>query len=158
LVDQEPGTQALFSRAAEAAVTMADTELAEARTHAAEAEAERAEWETTAYRHANLWRNEQEASRRLLGQRQQMAEERFAWQERGDKAEARVAELEQQQAEQRAAVLREAADIAEEVALKRHQQHEIEREQGALDVMTELHRLADETATTPAEHTPQQPS
>lgn len=38
LVDQEPGTQALFSRAAEAAVTMADTELAEARARVAELE------------------------------------------------------------------------------------------------------------------------
>lgn len=45
----------------------------------------------------------------------------------------------------RAAVLREAADLAEDVAIKRHGQHEIEREQGALDVMTKLRRLAAET-------------
>ncbi|TGB06519.1 hypothetical protein [Streptomyces sp. MZ04] len=44
----------------------------------------------------------------------------------------------------RAAVLREAADVAECVAQKRHGQHEIEREQGALDVMAELRRMADE--------------
>lgn len=43
--------------------------------------------------------------------------------------------------DQRAALER-AADIAEEVALKRHRQHETEREQGALDVMTELRRMA----------------
>ncbi|MGQ3551738.1 hypothetical protein [Streptomyces rochei] len=47
-----------------------------------------------------------------------------------------------------AAVLREAADAAERVATLRHRQHEIEREQGALDVMTQLCRMADETATT----------
>ncbi|MFE6903816.1 hypothetical protein ACFVFJ_44545 [Streptomyces sp. NPDC057717] len=33
---------------------------------------------------------EEEASRRLLAQRQEMAEERYAWQERGDRAEAAV--------------------------------------------------------------------
>jgi hypothetical protein len=46
-----------------------------------------------------------EASRRLLEQRQEMAAERFAWQERGDRAEARVRELEAG----RAAVLEEVA-------------------------------------------------
>ncbi len=35
-----------------------------------------------------------ETSRRLLEQRQEMAAERFAWQERGDRAEARVRQLE----------------------------------------------------------------
>ncbi|MFE7899213.1 hypothetical protein ACFU3E_17120 [Streptomyces sp. NPDC057424] len=44
----------------------------------------------------------------------------------------------------RADGLREAADVAERVAIKRHEQHEIEREQGALDVMTQLRRMADE--------------
>lgn len=44
----------------------------------------------------------------------------------------------------RAAVLDEAAGIAEDVAVKRHRQHEIEREQGALDVVTELRRAAAE--------------
>ncbi len=39
-----------------------------------------------------------EVSRRLLDQRQEMAEERFAWQERGDNAEARVRELEAERA------------------------------------------------------------
>ncbi|GAB2718389.1 hypothetical protein [Streptomyces bullii] len=42
----------------------------------------------------------------------------------------------------RAAVLNEAADVAERVAIKRHEQHEVEREQGALDVMTQLRRMA----------------
>jgi hypothetical protein len=39
-----------------------------------------------------------EASRRLLEQRQEMAEERYAWQERGDRAEERVRALEAGQA------------------------------------------------------------
>ncbi|MEU2799030.1 hypothetical protein [Streptomyces sp. NPDC007117] len=38
--------------------------------------------------------DEEDASRRLLVQRQEMAAERWAWQERGDRAEARVRELE----------------------------------------------------------------
>jgi hypothetical protein len=51
----------------------------------------------------------------------------------------------------RATVLDEAAGIAEDVALKRHRQHEIEREQGALDVMTVLRQAAGE-ARFVAEH------
>ncbi|MFG2372588.1 hypothetical protein ACGFY9_14055 [Streptomyces sp. NPDC048504] len=50
-----------------------------------------------------------EASRRLLEQRQEMAEERFAWQERGDKAETRVRQMEADVPANRAAVLREEA-------------------------------------------------
>ncbi|MFJ6487059.1 hypothetical protein [Streptomyces californicus] len=38
--------------------------------------------------------DEEDASRRLLVQRQEMAAERWAWQERGDRAQARVRELE----------------------------------------------------------------
>lgn len=38
---------------------------------------------------------EQEVSRRLLAQRQEMAEERYAWQERGDKAEAALERVRQ---------------------------------------------------------------
>ncbi|MFJ6073664.1 hypothetical protein ACIQFU_22955 [Streptomyces sp. NPDC093065] len=88
--------------------------------------------------------SERAISRRLLAQRQEMAEERYAWQQRGDRAEAEVKRLRID----RAAVLREAADVAERVAIKRHEQHEIEREQGAYDVMTVLRRVADETAAT----------
>lgn len=51
-----------------------------------------------------------EASRRLLEQRQEMAAERFTWQERGDRAETRVRQLEAAASADRAAVLREAAD------------------------------------------------
>ncbi|POG47119.1 hypothetical protein BV881_12325 [Streptomyces sp. ZL-24] len=40
--------------------------------------------------------DEEDTSRRLLVQRQEMAAERYAWQERGDRAEARVRELEAQ--------------------------------------------------------------
>lgn len=47
-----------------------------------------------------------EASRLFLNQRQEMAEERYAWQERGDRAEARVRELKVG----RAAMLLEVAD------------------------------------------------
>jgi hypothetical protein len=50
----------------------------------------------------------------------------------------------------RAAVLREAADEAERVAESLRAHHEFERSTGALDVMTELRRLADEAQ--PAEH------
>ncbi|MGW7398055.1 hypothetical protein ACWGH7_16340 [Streptomyces cyaneofuscatus] len=38
--------------------------------------------------------NEEDDTRHLLTQRQEMAAERYAWQERGDRAEARVRELE----------------------------------------------------------------
>ena len=51
-----------------------------------------------------------EASRRLLEQRQEMAEERFAWQERGDRAETRVRQMEAAAPADRAAWWREAAD------------------------------------------------
>lgn len=44
----------------------------------------------------------------------------------------------------RADVLREAADIAEDVAESLRKHHEFERSTGALDVMTELRRMADE--------------
>ncbi|MBT2429420.1 hypothetical protein J7F02_28340 [Streptomyces sp. ISL-112] len=37
--------------------------------------------------------DEEDSSRRLLTQRQEMAAERYAWQERGDQAEARVRAL-----------------------------------------------------------------
>lgn len=57
---------------------------------------------------------------------------------------AETARLRAEQATIRAAALHEAADVAERVAVKRHEQHEIEREQGALDVMTALRRMADE--------------
>ncbi|MFF6904546.1 hypothetical protein ACFY9Q_01220 [Streptomyces sp. NPDC012389] len=38
--------------------------------------------------------DEEDASHRLFVQRQEMAAERYAWQERGDRAEARVRDLE----------------------------------------------------------------
>jgi hypothetical protein len=46
-----------------------------------------------------------ETSRRLLEQRQEMAAERFAWQERGDRAEARVRQMEAAASDDRATVL-----------------------------------------------------
>lgn len=52
-----------------------------------------------------------EASRRLLEQRQDMAAERFAWQERGDQAEARVRQMEAAASADRAVVLRDAAEL-----------------------------------------------
>jgi hypothetical protein len=51
----------------------------------------------------------------------------------------------------RAAVLREAADLAEEVAESLRKHHEFERSTGALDVMTELRRMADETQQGPVQ-------
>lgn len=51
-------------------------------------------------------------SRLFLNSRQEMAEERFAWQERGDRAEVRVAELERERAKYVGAV----PTIAEEMA------------------------------------------
>jgi hypothetical protein len=62
---------------------------------------------------------------------------------------ARLTVPSQAPATDRAAVLREAADVAERVAIKRHEQHEVEREQGALDVMTQLRRMADEAQPAP---------
>jgi hypothetical protein len=58
----------------------------------------------------------------------------------------------------RAAVLREAADAAEDVAESLRKHHEFERSTGALDVMTELRRLAEapqpETQAGPVEQPP----
>lgn len=53
----------------------------------------------------------------------------------------------------RTAVLREAADIAEDVAESLRKHHEFERSTGALDVMTELRRLAAESAGRVADDT-----
>ncbi|MGV9888350.1 hypothetical protein [Streptomyces sp. NPDC003395] len=55
----------------------------------------------------------------------------------------------------RAAVLREAADFAETTAEELRKHHEFERSTGALDVMTELRRLADEAQ--PATEAPKLP-
>jgi hypothetical protein len=87
-----------------------------------------------------------EASRRLLEQRQEMAEERFAWQERGDRAEARVRQMEAAASVDRATVLNEAArhlytalfpavyaDMGQKAA------------EGVNRAVSELRRLADET-------------
>jgi hypothetical protein len=63
-------------------------ELDRLREQVKEAEAQRREWEDTAYRHAKHWRDEQEASHRLLTQRQDLAAERYVWQERGDQLAA----------------------------------------------------------------------
>lgn len=62
----------------------AQPELDRLREQIKEAEAQCREWEDTAYRHAKHWRDEQEASHRLLTQRQELAAERYVWQERGD--------------------------------------------------------------------------
>jgi hypothetical protein len=78
-----------------------------------------------------------EASRRLLKQRQEMAAERFAWQERGDRAEARVRQLEAVASVDRAAVLNEAAGaIAADAALR-----ETEGEYALAEYGYELARL-----------------
>ncbi|MFL5910516.1 MAG: hypothetical protein ACJ768_08135 [Gaiellaceae bacterium] len=45
----------------------------------------------------------------------------------------------------RAAVLREAADLAEDVAVRLHNEHDVGGATGAYEAMTELRRLADET-------------
>lgn len=87
-----------------------------------------------------------EASRLFLNQRQEMAEERYAWQERGDRAEARVRELE----DGRAAVLREAADIADglrqfEPTSGARKSAQVSENVGILRVVEELRRLAAET-------------
>ncbi|WP_370667068.1 hypothetical protein [Streptomyces sp. IBSBF 2507] len=52
-----------------------------------------------------------EASRRLLAQRQEMAEERYAWQERGDRAEAEVQQL-RTEMERRTLMLHASRDVA----------------------------------------------
>ncbi|WP_267244381.1 hypothetical protein [Streptomyces sp. PR69] len=49
----------------------------------------------------------------------------------------------------RAAVLREAADVAETVAIRLHAQHDIGGSTGAYEAMTELRRMADETQPAP---------
>ena len=82
-----------------------------------------------------------EAGRRLLEQRQEMAAERFAWQERGDRAEARVRQLEAAASVDRARILNEAADhLARQAA---------DASPSARDVILAdvavLRRLADET-------------
>jgi len=90
-----------------------------------------------------------EASRRLLEQRQEMAAERFAWQERGDRAEARVRQLEAAASVDRARILNEAADhLARQAA---------DASPSARDVIladaAELRRMADETQPAEAEPT-----
>ncbi|RSS92485.1 hypothetical protein EF919_18295 [Streptomyces sp. WAC02707] len=55
--------------------------------------------------------------------------------------------------ENRAAVLRDAADHAEIVALRLRLKHDYGAANGAFEVMAELRRMADETATTEAETT-----
>ncbi|WP_399559631.1 hypothetical protein OIA45_48690 (plasmid) [Streptomyces chartreusis] len=77
-----------------------------------------------------------EASRLFLNQRQEMAEERYAWQERGDRAEARARELESG----RDAVLRETVERLSRVPLA--------------NVLTELRRMADEAQQQPDTETP----
>lgn len=59
--------------------------------------------------------------------------------------QARVAAEQERKTADRAAVVLWAADFAEEVAEKLRTHHEFERSNGALDVMTELRRLAAET-------------
>ncbi len=85
-----------------------------------------------------------ETVRRLLAQRQEMAEERYAWQERGDRAEARVREL-----EAGAALLTGAERTMLTFALDQAQE-KIWSEDGFTDedqaAVTSLRRLAAETA------------
>ncbi len=102
---------------------------------------------------------ERDASRRLLAQRQEMADERYAWQQRGDRAEAEVERLRAD----RATVLREAADRYAKLA---DQNEAYDREQGELDetariqhstvrdVAIGLRRMADETAATETDTRP----
>jgi len=71
-----------------------------------------------------------------------------AWREEAERAEAEVKRLRID----RATVLREAADLAEEVAESLRKHHEFERSTGALDVMTELRRVAAEPAPADTGH------
>ncbi|WP_329472677.1 hypothetical protein OIE75_41060 (plasmid) [Streptomyces sp. NBC_01723] len=96
--------------------------------------------------------SERDASRRLLAQRQEMAEERYAWQQRGDRAEAEVKRLRAD----RAAVLESEAALI----LKHCPDHGPQDQDGVwmdchcavVDDMrkraAELRRVADETAAT----------
>ncbi|MEV0443522.1 hypothetical protein AB0I46_31850 [Streptomyces spectabilis] len=92
------------------------------------------------------WKAKYEAecdtSRRLLTQRQELAEERYAWQERGDRAEAEVKQLRTDQA----AVLREAADEIdrETQRLKDAGVLEPDKFRPCRDATAELRRMADE--------------
>lgn len=91
-----------------------------------------------------------EGSRRALEQRQEMAAERFAWQERGDRAEKETARLHAEAAAVRGRALTEAADLAERLMDERYGP-DCSYAIGGLDVAQELRRLAAETQQTQTE-------
>ncbi|MFE6355908.1 hypothetical protein ACFVOO_24005 [Streptomyces rochei] len=114
LVDQEPAYQALIARAAEAAMALADAGRTAAPVcicgHPEERHFEDvcqtcgcgdyleprdaaeviARWREAALKARTELSSERDVSRRLLAQRQEMAKERYVWQQRGDRVEAEL--------------------------------------------------------------------
>jgi hypothetical protein len=83
-IDGQPAMPILISEH-----TQLVTRLAEAESAARDADRLRRDWVTMRDRAESA----EEAARRALAQRQEMAAERYAWQERGDRAEAALARV-----------------------------------------------------------------